>query len=175
VSAVVSVSACDPVAGPAIHSARACPLQGPSEAFASVLTHPLEEPLPVVADCSLSTANAAGQLSTSSPAAYAGWSQERVVWSSRELPFVATHNEVCQLRCTILQHTKHLLYKSITALETTCPAIHGQQQTYILQHVLLLTPALHCFLLLLLAGPGPFVHLAHAPAAARRKHNRQRM
>jgi hypothetical protein len=84
-----------------------CCLQGPFEAFASVLTHPLEEPLPVVADCSLSTASAAAaaaaaaagrgmSVSISTPAAYTGWSQERVVWSSRELPYVATHNEVRQ-------------------------------------------------------------------------------
>jgi hypothetical protein len=84
--------------------------QGPSEAFASVLTHPLEEPLPVVADCSLSTAAAAAgrgmSVSISTPAAYTGWSQERVVWSSRELPYVATHNEV---RRTIPQVPRHVL------------------------------------------------------------------
>lgn len=81
-------------------------MQGPSEAFASVLTHPLEEPLPVVADCSLSTSNTgrAAHLSISTPAAYAGWSQERVVWSSRQLHFVATHNEVRGVAALLALH-----------------------------------------------------------------------
>jgi hypothetical protein len=30
----------------------------------------------------------------SNVAAYAGWSQESVVWTSKELPYVATYNEV---------------------------------------------------------------------------------
>lgn len=58
----------------------------------------------MVADCSLPSTTSqglsgrggggGGLLSISTPAGYSGWSQERVVWSSRELPFVATHNEV---------------------------------------------------------------------------------
>lgn len=51
----------------------------------------------MLADCSIGSSGpgggtAAGRPAGSSMAAYAGWSQERVVWSSRELPFVATHN-----------------------------------------------------------------------------------
>ena len=26
---------------------------------------------------------------------------ERIVWSSREVPYVATHNQVCVLQCTM--------------------------------------------------------------------------
>jgi hypothetical protein len=63
-------------------------LQGPADSSASVLSHPLEEPAPVVADCAISSS------SRSNVAAYAGWSQESVVWTSRELPYVATYNEV---------------------------------------------------------------------------------
>jgi hypothetical protein len=66
-------------------------LQGPADSSASVLSHPLEEPSPVVADCALSSSSSGGR---SNVAAYAGWSQESVVWTSRELPFVATYNEV---------------------------------------------------------------------------------
>ena len=50
-----------------------------------LLVHPLEDPLPVLADVSL-RAGAAGS--------YAGWSGERVVWSDREVPYVVTHSEV---------------------------------------------------------------------------------
>ncbi|WIA14045.1 hypothetical protein OEZ85_002600 [Tetradesmus obliquus] len=65
-------------------------LVGPADSSASVLSHPLEEPSPVVADCALSSSSSSGR---SNVAAYAGWSQESVVWTSRELPFVATYNE----------------------------------------------------------------------------------
>lgn len=53
----------------------------------------------MVADCALSTSS-----SRHSVAAYSGWSQERLVWSSREVPYVATYNEVCTSRacCTLL-------------------------------------------------------------------------
>jgi hypothetical protein len=81
-------------------------LQGPADSSASVLSHPLEEPLTVVADCALSSSSSNGR---SNVAAYAGWSQESVVWTSRELPFVATYNEVgasCKLQVVQLQQQR---------------------------------------------------------------------
>lgn len=72
-------------------------MQGPSESSANLLTHPLEEPLPVVADCSMTS-------SGGGVAAFAGWSQERVVWSSRELPYVATYNEVRGREAVVLSY-----------------------------------------------------------------------
>lgn len=50
-----------------------------------LVTHPLDDPRPVLADVSL-RAGCEGS--------YAGWSGERVVWASRTLPYVATFSEV---------------------------------------------------------------------------------
>ncbi len=58
--------------------------QGPRHSSIIQLTHPLGDVRPVVADCSLKEG---------SPASYAGWSGEALVWSSRELPYVATYEE----------------------------------------------------------------------------------
>eukprot|EP00775_Hariotina_reticulata_P010097 gene10097-10253_t len=69
-------------------------LVGPSDSYISLLTHPLEEPQPVVADCSInSSCYGTGADIRSNVAAFSGWSQEQVIWSSTQLPFVATYNE----------------------------------------------------------------------------------
>jgi hypothetical protein len=59
--------------------------QSPHASGVRLVTHPLDEPGPVLADVSL-RAGCEGS--------YAGWSGEEVVWSSRTLPFVATYSEV---------------------------------------------------------------------------------
>ncbi|KAG1677449.1 hypothetical protein FOA52_001904 [Chlamydomonas sp. UWO 241] len=60
-------------------------LEGPSACGVALLTHPLETPLPVLADVSLRSGR---------PGSYAGWSGERVVWAGRELPYAATYSDV---------------------------------------------------------------------------------
>ncbi len=65
-------------------------LQSPHASGVRMITHPLDEPRPVLADVSL-RAGCEGS--------YAGWSGEEVVWSSHTLPFVATYSEVRVLRC----------------------------------------------------------------------------
>lgn len=106
----VSITLTHPTSLPLLPCCHTHP-QGPGDSSASVLTHPLEEPLPVVADCSISSsstgggaggARAAGRPGHLNIAALAGWSQERVVWSSRELPYVATYNEVRGLRSGVV-------------------------------------------------------------------------
>uniref|UniRef100_A0A7S3QQP9 Anaphase-promoting complex subunit 1 n=1 Tax=Dunaliella tertiolecta TaxID=3047 RepID=A0A7S3QQP9_DUNTE len=59
-------------------------LGSPHASGVRMITHPLDEPCPVLADVSL-RAGCEGS--------YAGWSGEEVVWSSRSLPFVATHSK----------------------------------------------------------------------------------
>lgn len=89
-----------------------------------LLTHPLEEPHPVVADCALQQppgAPAAAAAAASAPTpglaatpglsaltgggfgggygggegvALSGWTNESIVWTSEHLPFVATYNDV---------------------------------------------------------------------------------
>jgi hypothetical protein len=84
-----------------------------------LLSHPLEEPHPVVADCQLQAAPAApgapagpslgdapgdagagaggrpgSSFGDAEGVAYSGWTNESVVWSSGQLPFVATYNDV---------------------------------------------------------------------------------
>ncbi|GAX79203.1 hypothetical protein CEUSTIGMA_g6643.t1 [Chlamydomonas eustigma] len=59
-------------------------LQATSNVATLLLTHPLEEPKPVLAELSLRSRR---------PGSYAGWSGERIVWSGRELPWVATYSE----------------------------------------------------------------------------------
>lgn len=68
-------------------------LQGPEHSSVSLLSHPLEDARPVVADCCLRD---------SGPATYTGWSGEQVVWSSTQLPYVATYNEVT-MECVFCQ------------------------------------------------------------------------
>ncbi|GLI61806.1 hypothetical protein VaNZ11_004311, partial [Volvox africanus] len=59
-------------------------LGGPRAVTLYLLSHPMDEPQPVIADVSLR----AGR-----PGSYAGWSGEQVVWSSYELPYLATYSE----------------------------------------------------------------------------------
>ncbi|KAF5836819.1 hypothetical protein DUNSADRAFT_5359 [Dunaliella salina] len=59
--------------------------ESPHASDVRIITHPLDEPCPVLADVSL-RAGCEGS--------YAGWSGEEVVWSSRNLPFVATYSKV---------------------------------------------------------------------------------
>ncbi|GIL85511.1 hypothetical protein Vretifemale_13916, partial [Volvox reticuliferus] len=59
-------------------------LGGPRAVTLYLLSHPMIEPQPVVADVSLR----AGRRGS-----YAGWSGEQVVWSSYELPYLATYSE----------------------------------------------------------------------------------
>eukprot|EP00955_Chlamydomonas_euryale_P032005 335443-Chlamydomonas_euryale.AAC.1 len=59
-------------------------LEGPHGGGTALLAHPLEPPLPVLADVSLR----AGQ-----PGGFAGWSGERVVWAGREAPYAATFSD----------------------------------------------------------------------------------
>lgn len=61
------------------------PAQSPLASGVRLLTHPLDEPCPVLADVSLRSG---------CPGAYAGWCGEEVVWAARGLPFVATYSEV---------------------------------------------------------------------------------
>ncbi|GLC35466.1 hypothetical protein PLESTM_000327300 [Pleodorina starrii] len=59
-------------------------LGGPLAATLYLLSHPMDEPQPVVADVSLRARR---------QGSYAGWSGEQVVWSSYELPYLATYSE----------------------------------------------------------------------------------
>lgn len=60
-------------------------VQAPRASGVRLLQHPLEEAGAVVADVSV-RAGVAGS--------YAGWSGEEVVWSSTDLPLVATYSKV---------------------------------------------------------------------------------
>jgi hypothetical protein len=72
--------------GSVIHAPlRVPPSQAPSCSGVMLLTHPLEPPLPVLADVSLRSGRAGS---------YAGWSSEKVVWAGgRQLPWAATYSE----------------------------------------------------------------------------------
>lgn len=82
-------------------------LVGPFDCSSCLLTHPLEEPQPVVADCALqrappgagaTAAAAAAAAADPESVALSGWANESVVWAGEQLPFVATYNDV-SFRC----------------------------------------------------------------------------
>ena len=75
--------------------------QGPFDTSACLLTHPLEEPTPVIADCALQRAPPPGAAAPAADAAagaegvaLSGWANESVVWAGEQVPFVATYNDV---------------------------------------------------------------------------------
>jgi hypothetical protein len=84
------------------------PPQGPFDSSVCLLTHPLEEPHPVIADCLLQQhadprpAVSGGWVpcgggfggAMGEGVALSGWTNESVVWTSEQLPFVATYNDV---------------------------------------------------------------------------------
>lgn len=60
-------------------------VQGAAAPCVALLTHPMEEPAPVLADVSLHAGFAR---------AYSGWAGERVVWAHERVPLVVTYSEV---------------------------------------------------------------------------------
>jgi hypothetical protein len=61
-----------------------CALQAPQGCATWLLTHPLSQLQPVVADMARG----------GSQPSWAGWAGERIVWSSLTMPIVATFNDV---------------------------------------------------------------------------------
>ena len=83
--------------------------QGPTAPTVSLLSHPLEPAHPVVADVAWRAVQQQSQQQSQQqqqPMSLAGWSGEAVVWSTRDLPFVATYSEVVVVLVVVVVVTK---------------------------------------------------------------------